>query len=741
MISPWRGGACCGIVHDVRELHTGDALAGYRIDSVIARGGMGVVYRATHLRLQRVDAIKVIAPELAGDKEFRNRFERESLVAARIDHPNVIPIYAAGEEDGLLYIAMRLVDGTDLRTLLLRESRIEPARAAHIVAAVAAALDAAHECGLVHRDVKPANVLLARARGSEHVYLSDFGLAKAITAAEGETKSGTFIGTTDYVSPEQVRGEPLDLRSDVYSLGCTLFHVLTGRVPYPHDFDAAKLVAHTREPVPSVRSVAPDVPSAFQPVLERAMAKRPADRYQSAGDLGRAALAAAEKDTASASRVGLAGAAPASAEATVVSATGLRGGLGDTFSLDVDPGARLGARAIVDHDPRAETAKRSSQRRPSSRRRIALTASGVALVIAAIVAAAVTVRGGSARRSSSSAGAVIAVGNAPDGIAIGHGSVWVANAGDGALTRIDEISGNVLGTISYANHSVIGAAVAVWRGSVWVADSSGDTVTRIDAGSGRPVGNPIRVGAGQKRIALSEDTLWVSNSADGTVTRIDAGRGRVLSTIRTGGHLGAITFAAGDIWVSDDARSAVTRIDGRSGALVGSPVQAGTGPKLLVVGYGSVWAANSSDGVVTRIDAGTGRVLGTTRVGGHLGRVTVAAGDVWVLDDHNDRVFRIDGHSGTVVGNPIHVGAGPTRIYPGTSALWVANSSDGTVTRIDSHTGRVLQTIRVVGYPDAIDVAHGIVWIACWSEPSVRYQGMPGTVVRIDENTGRIVST
>ena len=305
----------------MRELHPGDVLAGYRIDAVAGRGGMGVVYRATHLRLERADGLKVIAPELADEPEFRSRFEREWRVAAQIDHPNVIPIYSAGEENGLLYIAMRFVEGTDVRAVLVREGRIEPRRAARIVDAVAAALDAAHERGLVHRDVKPANVLLARQREREHVYLTDFGLTKMLSSAQGETKTGMFVGTIDYVSPEQVLGGPLDARSDIYSLGCMLFHMLTGRVPYPVDFEAAKLVAHTRDPVPSVLSVAPDLPSQFDAVVRRAMAKHPDQRYLSAGDLGRAALAAAEGRTVTRAQTSVARGAAAPAAVSSAYAT------------------------------------------------------------------------------------------------------------------------------------------------------------------------------------------------------------------------------------------------------------------------------------------------------------------------------------------------------------------------------------------------------------------------------------
>ena len=189
---------------------------------------MGVVYRAVQLALDRTVALKVIAPGLLDDRTIRARFVRESKVAASIDHPNVIPIYYAGEEDGVAYIAMRYVPGDDIRSLVRREGRLEPERAAHIVAQIGAALDAAHAAGLVHRDIKPANVLLGP---SDHVYLTDFGLTKHALSTAGATKPGHWVGTLDYVSPEQIRGERVDARSDVYALGCLLFFALTGARP------------------------------------------------------------------------------------------------------------------------------------------------------------------------------------------------------------------------------------------------------------------------------------------------------------------------------------------------------------------------------------------------------------------------------------------------------------------------------------------------------------------------------
>ena len=270
------------------DMQPGTEVGSYRIVRTLGRGGMSVVYLAEHDWLQRKVALKVLAPQLADDERFRERFVRESRLAASLDHPNVIPIYEAGASGEDLFIAMRFVEGSDLRTLLHEEGALEPARAIGILRQVAAALDAAHEQGLVHRDVKPANVLLARPRGSEpveHVYLSDFGLTKRSTSDSAVTGTGQFVGTLDYAAPEQFTGETPDARTDVYSLGCVLFECLTGRPPFRSENDAGLMYAHLQQPPPPVTGERPDLPHEIDRVVGRAMAKSPDDRPRSAGEL------------------------------------------------------------------------------------------------------------------------------------------------------------------------------------------------------------------------------------------------------------------------------------------------------------------------------------------------------------------------------------------------------------------------------------------------------------------------
>ncbi len=246
------------------EFAIGATFAEHVIRGVAGRGGMGIVYRAMHVPLKREVALKVIAPGVSADEEFRARFRNEFEAAASIQHPNVIPIYHAGEEEGLLYVTMRYVEGEDLARLVAMETRLDPVRAAVLTAQVAAALDAAHARGLVHRDVKPANVLIEGVGSEmESALLTDFGLTKVLQSDAKVTKTGTVIGTFDYTAPEQLDARDVDARTDVYALGCVFFQTLTGRVPFPRDSLGATLFAHFEADPPSVTALVPEAPEAL----------------------------------------------------------------------------------------------------------------------------------------------------------------------------------------------------------------------------------------------------------------------------------------------------------------------------------------------------------------------------------------------------------------------------------------------------------------------------------------------
>src|SRR5436190_17600743 len=264
----------------------GTELGGYRIVEPLGSGGTSVVYRAEHVRLGRPAALKLLTPGL-GEADFSDRFLRESQLAASLDHPNIVPVYDAGEDDGLLWIAMACIDGTDLKTLIAEEGRLPVRRALSIVGQIASALDAAHARGLVHRDVKPANILIGP---DDRAYLSDFGAVKELASA-GTTRTGTFVGTIEYCAPEQIEGGDVDARTDVYALACVLYETLTGKPPFHRPSEVAVLNAHLHSPPPQVSKEAPDVPAALDAVISKALAKAPPDRYATPGELVAAAKA------------------------------------------------------------------------------------------------------------------------------------------------------------------------------------------------------------------------------------------------------------------------------------------------------------------------------------------------------------------------------------------------------------------------------------------------------------------
>jgi len=268
----------------------GSVIAGYRLEKKIGSGGMALVFLARDKRLHRWVALKVLPPALTWDESVRERFIQESQAAAAVDDPHIIPVYDAGEVQGVLFIAMRYVAGGDVRGLLARERQIPPARVAAIVSAVASALDAAHAAGLVHRDVKPANILLDTRPGrADHVYLSDFGLSKGASAAPlVHTRSGQFVGTPDYTAPEQIHGHPVTGQTDQYGLACTAFELLCGEPVYPRGLGVAVIHAHLSEPPPSLSSRRPGLPAAADAVLARALAKAPAERYASCEEFAEA---------------------------------------------------------------------------------------------------------------------------------------------------------------------------------------------------------------------------------------------------------------------------------------------------------------------------------------------------------------------------------------------------------------------------------------------------------------------
>jgi streptogramin lyase len=628
-------------------IEVGATFAGYRIEGCIGRGGMGVVYQATHLRLERTVALKLIAPELAEDSGFRMRFESESRMAAAIDHPNVIPIYEAGDDQGTLFIAMRYVDGSDLKELLARDSGISPLAAAGIVDQIAMALGAAHARGLVHRDVKPANVLLAGPRGRPHAYLTDFGLTKRSASEGGLTRTGSWVGTLDYVAPEQLRGDPIDGRTDVYSLGCVLYETLTGEVPYPRNNDVAKLYAHLHDPapLPSERSLVSV--GDFDEVVARALQKDPSDRFGSAAEFESA------------------------------------------------------VRTVVERRTRLQAGSRGETRVPRTRGRrpalpvsrpgsLAALAALIVVVVVAALATGVFSGGGQEGGSGTSAGKIVGppipVGRGADAMALGLGGLWVANSQSETVNRIDPSRSTIEGNPTVVNSP---DAVAVGQGYVWVIGLD-NTVTRLDRTGivrGKPIGTPSNPQY-QHAAVVGNGALWVAGlDHNPTVTRIDPGSGkRFGAPIPTGtpAVITAIAAGGGYIWVTTDD-GALGRIDPRSNNFVERPVQVTGGtPTAVAFGEGAVWVTDGRLDTVTKIDPRTARRVGAPIPTGRLPlALGVGNGSVWVATSDDKTIVRIDPDARRLVGKPISLGAEPGDIAVSEGAVWVSLPGRSAVRRID----------------------------------------------------------
>jgi streptogramin lyase/predicted Ser/Thr protein kinase len=669
------------------DLEAGDVFAGYRVTGVAGRGGMGVVYEAQQLDLQRPVALKLIATPLARDEAFRERFVRESRAAAAIDHPNVIPVYSAGEDDGRLYLAMRFVDGEDLRSLVQREGPLEPARAASIIAQIGNALDAAHARGLVHRDIKPANVLLDR----DHAYLTDFGLTKRLTGETTMTGSGRWVGTLGYIAPEQIRGEGVDARADVYALGCLLFYVLTGAAPYRRDSDEATLYAHLNDAAPDARALAPEVPEALAEVVSRALEKDPDDRYLSAGDLGRAALAA----------VGDGPAPPP--ERVVARGAAAPGGFADDETAV--PGGGPGARSAT---PTAPTALAPGGRDASASQRDGgarawITPLLALLAGAAIVVVAVVLLGGgddqpgsqtSSQPTTTAAGTGTArvgqtatVDARPNAIAYTRGRVWVGSVRSGRLIGLAADGKGARRTIKLPWKSGT-TSVAAGFGSLWVTNGDQARLVRIDPVSGHVQGDRL-VGSGTADVVVTgEGAVWVGQRARratdpaSSIIKVDPRGGDTKAILFGQEGVGDITTGGGYVWVPNRRRNRLSRIDPGSGERRSTPI--GFGKHRVAFGADQVWVTNYDDGTISQDNRSlSNAVTDALNVRGPLDLV-VAGNTVWVASYLDDAVVRLDARTGKTIGEPIGVGRNPFAIVAHGKHVWVTNLASGTVSRIDT---------------------------------------------------------
>jgi serine/threonine protein kinase len=607
------------------ELTAGSEFAGYRIEGLAGRGGMGVVYRAMDIRLRRPVAIKVIAPAFANDPLFRVRFERESQLAAMIRHPNVITVFGAGEHDGQLFVVMEYVAGTDLRAAITSDGQLDPGRATAIVSQVAGALDAAHARDLVHRDVKPANVLLASGDRHEEAYLTDFGLTKHTASDSGLTGTGMFVGTIDYAAPEQIRGDPLDARTDVYSLGCVLYHSLTGAVPYPRPNQMATLYAHAHEPPPLLRAMAPEVTEELERVVATAMAKNPADRYRSAGDLGRAALAA--------------------------SADRGRGG-----------------------QPLAAFSTMPPPPPPPPPTRV---------------------------RAAESQMSMITLPGRPTALCLASGSVWVALPDEDLIVRVDERTGAIVGAPIEVGRDPV--ELAGDESLVIAANGKEGTLTRIDPVSGTVLGEQVSTWAERHRKRRWSATLeaeWVPTWKSPVPT----------SELMTAGT--AIALDHETIWIALSGTDEVMRIEWVEGGLERFAVSVGRVPLGLTIAANAVWVANYADDSVSSIDLEWSEVL-TDAIAVPRGPIQIAelADRLWVLSSDALSLTAIDPASGRVIGDPVELTGSVESLAAGSGRLWLLDDAQPALVCFDPEGRATVERVALGGTPNALAVGEDSVWI------------------------------
>ena len=752
----------------------GAVVAGYRLEDRIGQGGMAVVYRAHDVRLNRRVALKLLAPALAGDAGFRQRFAGEALAAAAVDDPHIIPVFEAGEAAGVLFIAMRYVGGGDVLSLLRREGPLPLPRVVAIISPVASALDAAHAAGLVHRDVKPANMLLdVRAGRPDHVYLSDFGLSKTSLAGSGLTGTGHFIGTLDYVSPEQIQGRTVDGRADQYALACAVFELLSGEPPFGRDQGLAVVAQHLSAVPPLVRSRRPGLPGGVDRVLAQALAKAPSDRFASCGEFGealRAALGLPSYDAGSAD-------SPRGHTPTQVAAL-------PTGPAVVAPErAQSGPPELAQSEPPGPGAGEPPGPRPE-------TAPGRADAWAATVDASraeVLPRpapGGSAPgpepepgQQAAGAGPDKAAGAGPDKTALpgrgqprgwrpGRRALVTAAAGTALAAAVIAVIISLQPTPARLQPTPVSlrstpaslrptpADLVPRSATAYVANLNDNTVTPIDLATGR-AGTPIFVGIGSYpgAVAITPDgkTAYVANiSSDATLTPIDLATGRTGTPIQLGpGGAHAIAVA-----ITPDGKTAyltegtavsegtVTPIDLVTGR-AGTPIQVGIDPDSIAITPDgkAVYVPSFYDGTVTPIDVATGRVGTAIPAGSHPYAVAITpdGATAYVAQDNTSgTVTPIDVATGRT-GAPIPVGIDPDAIAitPDGETAYVVNSGANTVTPIDVATGRAGTPIPMKNIQEVN--AHSTEAIAIAPDGKTAYVAnfYDNTVTPIDLVTGR----
>jgi class 3 adenylate cyclase len=709
------------------EMEIGAEFLGYRIEELIGQGGMGVVYRAYDLRLKRTVALKLVMPELAVDERFRERFARETELAMALEHPNVVPVHDAGEVAGRLYLAMRLVDGTDLRKLLRSEGELEPARALAICRQVANALDSAHARGLVHRDVKPSNVLLDE---NEHVYLADFGLTRRLEEQAAPAGEGRSIGTPAYLAPEQIEGKPVDGRADVYSLGCLLFECLAGQVPFRRDSRLALAWAHLEDEPPSATECNPKLPEAIDAVIGTAMAKEPEDRYPTSAAL----IAAAEE--------------------------------------------ALGFRQAPFHRRRAVRLLAATFLiLAASLPALLLTRGGGGSAGASRYAQANTL----ARidPATNSVSAVIGVDDSPAAIAVGGRTVWVYGGADKTISEIDAATNKVRHVTAIAAPPKY---LGHFQGPILAADPESAWIVGIDKHGGPFLTRVLSGGRGARQYRLDQEpvaigvgygSVWVLGRAtfDNQILRVDPSTGRITARTSLPAPIDSLEIGYGAVWVVGSSSGMLYRIDPRSTQRTGDVIVGELAARPWAV-FGSVWVGLEDDGGKTAIvDPRTMTVVGKLDCcPPDWGERGVAYGSLWRYDWPTGSVLRQDSqgrllHSTRVVeAAPVSGGPCLTSFASGAGGIWVSVSrkgNGGSCGRGDGSTPplgtdaerkqqvRITTRDRFFGFvlapvgPGPLERDSGWVSYGPYSEAFITREGLPVEVneldVTLEGKRGRLV--
>jgi serine/threonine-protein kinase len=687
---------------------------------------MGVVYQAQHVHLGRTVALKLLAPELSESEDFRARFLRESRLAATLDHPGIVTIYDAGDVNGVLYLAMRFVRGTDLSAVLTQRGPLSASESLAILEQVAAALDAAHAAQLVHRDVKPANVMIE----GQRCYLTDFGLTKRASSDSAQlTAAGQFLGTVDYVAPEQIEGREVDGRADEYALGCVMFECLTGSRPYPRDSQVAILFAQLRDPPPRACELRPDLPEAIDAVIDRAMAKAPADRYATCGEMvaaAREALAAPAAPTVPV-EVDLPPAPPVTAqpataplpdEPSTAPLPPVATPLATAAAAAAAAPAQYAAPPPVD-PPTAQLQPSPLPPQPAAppastpaRRRSPWPFVAAAALGLAVIAAVVVLAGGSGGNDQNSSPAEQAASPAP--------TPGPSETPAAPEARADKPGGpRVAGDPIPVGGSPTG--IVFREGALWVANTSENTVTKVTPADGETVSIPV--GGAPFDMASNRSSVWAANTDGNSVTRIGLDTGEAGPEIPVGKRPYFLTAENDFVYVSNGGSDSVTVLDAETGQQVGEEIPVGDEPRGISTDADVVWVANSGEGSVTQIVDGQPRE--TIMTGAGAANIAAKEGVIWVANEDAGTVSRIEPSGSAVEVTSAPVGQAPLAIVSGEGYAWVAVSGEDKVVQLDLDSGKPTgQSVPIPGRPTGLTLTDdGGIWVTA---------GDAGTVTRIE---------